>query len=213
MNQIHTLLTRVVETAQLPSADEIRDVVDRGSSVAEKVDARKQIERAAKRIIGALDAGMADKARQHAEDTADSLGHMTSDGGDDATPRALAERITASQPQDQDRRPSSAPVKSLLLAGLRLGGARPSDLDDLVTRRDASEDEVAKWRERVIEASREVSRVYQSGNQGAARRLAAEHAVGLADMLAPAERVDPAAGIDDPRELARLIHRGPHDAA
>jgi hypothetical protein len=53
-NPIHRLLDDVVQTGELPSDEQIRDVITRGPAVGAKREARRQIAVAAKRIIGAL---------------------------------------------------------------------------------------------------------------------------------------------------------------
>lgn len=212
MNKIAKLLEQVRTTAQLPDPADVADVIDRGTTVQEKRQAREQVMRAAKRIVNALDAGLPDQARSLAEDTAEGLAHLTKDGGDEHTARALAERITATEASGERRnRPSSAPLRNTILTGANTGGIRADDLDEFELDRNATDEQRAAWREQVLETSRQVSRLHAAGDLAGARRLAAERALDHAGMLDVVEHRDPLADVDDPRLLADAIRRGPHD--
>lgn len=210
MNAIRQLLDQVIVTGQLPDADDITAAVTRGATVAERQTARQEIRRTARRIIGAVELNVPDQAAQLAADTAEALARFTND--DTAKgPRELAAGVPRSQqfdPGTPKKRSVDAQPLHELLAGATRGGIRAVELDKLRTRSGASADEVSQWRKDVLNASREVARVYGAGNQGLARRMAAEFAEEHAGMLAGPATTDPHADVDDPRELAALVSRG-----
>lgn len=208
MNQIGNLLAEVLATGKVPTVTAVADVVDRGTSTTDRHAARTKIYRAAKQIVQALDSGLPDQAEQLVTDTADELGEFTSGGDTSHNPRELADKISAEQHTRKPAgpKPDIAPLRELLTLATR-NGLAASDLDKVRTRTGATAEQVQQWRSDVLADARKINQAYAAGNQGLARRMAAEAAVEHSDLLAAPERVDPAEGVDDPRELAALVSR------
>lgn len=210
MNAIQLLLDQVLATGDLPTDDDIEGVVTRGSTVRDKQQARVSIRRAAKKMLNAMDSGLADQAAQLAEATAFELADYTTGDTKPAGPRELAADIprtrehTTLSPRNS-RATGARELASLLESRVRTG-VSAADLVALKLRADATDTERSRWRADVIAAGRRIKGAHAAGQQAVTRRLASEYATNLADMLAEPDGRDPHEDINDPRELAALVN-------
>lgn len=202
---LRALLARTAKTGTAPTENEIRGLLaGRMHSMGEYHDKHRRITRAARAIAGHAREGNTRMINEIAEATLIAL--------DDTPPNVDAISRSTGYAVVNGRRPGSRDNRAAeplwdLMRGVA-GAGRPlraADLDHLDT--DLTGQQLTEFRAAVLDASREVARVGQSGEQAEARRLADRLAAELGEHLAPpAERDTDHLTAE---QLAALIPRSP----
>jgi hypothetical protein len=218
-NPIEELLEEVVRTGEVPTREAITAVITRGGE-SEREEAIRGIRVAAKKILVAQDdddrSGLEETIADLVQGTGEKFRRVVRKGADDDRAEMLGqssydregvERRRQANIAEKNRR---APLVEILRLAGPSQGVDPRDLGGLVLKAELSAEQQQQWRGKVEKAGERVARLHAAGNQGDASDLADELAEDLGEALAPvpAHR-DPAADIDDPRQLSDLI-RGKH---
>jgi hypothetical protein len=204
MNKIAEMLDEVASTGQMPSRDDVTELMVRGDR-NQRDTARRAINIAAKRILNRLadddPTDLDDDLAELRDTTAEQHAAVLRPSRDEQEVRAgrkLADEIRGRAGEatvDRDRRLADArdaravrkPLEELLkLAGAQ-GGIDPRDVDALVLKDTLTGDEKVTWRADLARAASRVVKVHRTGAQADASRLAVELSERLSGALAPAQ--------------------------